>query len=323
MKGRYHIRVENDRIRYDFEVKRNITVIQGDSATGKTNLVELISAYYNDREKSGISITCERECVVIGGRDWEVMLRSMSEKIIFIDEGNSFVKSDLFGRYVGESDNYFVIVTREGLPNLSYSVDEIYGIRQSSKYAGLKKTYNEMFKIYASIKHAVNSEINTVIVEDTNSGYEFFDSIVRDEINCESAGGKSRIKKILRNNKEDTIVVIADGAAYGSEMRETIEQIRIHGNRTILYLPESFEWLLLESDILDDPEVREILTRPEEYIDSKEYASWERYFTALLRKKTEGTYLQYNKSGLNPSYLRDREKTKILDKLPEELNTIF
>ena len=38
MKGTHRIIVQNKRIRYDFEIKRNITVIRGNSATGKTAL---------------------------------------------------------------------------------------------------------------------------------------------------------------------------------------------------------------------------------------------------------------------------------------------
>lgn len=38
--------------------------------------------------------------------------------------------------------------SREGLPNLPYSVQEIYGIRESGKYASLKQTYNEFYHIY-------------------------------------------------------------------------------------------------------------------------------------------------------------------------------
>ena len=38
MKGKYSIIVENKKIRYDFEVKRNITIIKGDSATRKPTL---------------------------------------------------------------------------------------------------------------------------------------------------------------------------------------------------------------------------------------------------------------------------------------------
>ena len=36
MKGKHKIVVKNNRLHYEFEIKRNITIIKGDSATGKT-----------------------------------------------------------------------------------------------------------------------------------------------------------------------------------------------------------------------------------------------------------------------------------------------
>lgn len=54
MKGSYRIVVQNSKVRYDFEIRRNITIIKGDSATGKTTLVEMIREYYEDGEESGI-----------------------------------------------------------------------------------------------------------------------------------------------------------------------------------------------------------------------------------------------------------------------------
>ena len=44
----------------------------------------------------------------------------------------------------------------------------------------------------------------------------------------------------------------------------------------------SFEWLLLSTKEIPEVKVETILQNPEEYIDSKEYVSWERYFTDLL-----------------------------------------
>ncbi len=41
MKGKYHVVVQNNRLRYEFDIKRNITIIRGDSATGKTTLYTL------------------------------------------------------------------------------------------------------------------------------------------------------------------------------------------------------------------------------------------------------------------------------------------
>ena len=75
-------------------------------------------------------------------------MAEMKNSIIFIDEGNKFVSSVEFAEEVKKSDNYFVIITRETLETLPYSVDEIYGIRNSGKYGTLKNVYNEMYKIY-------------------------------------------------------------------------------------------------------------------------------------------------------------------------------
>ena len=134
MKGKYRIIVENKKIRYDFEIKRNITIIKGDSATGKTTLADMIAEYEENGADSGIRLTCDRECHILQGRYWKVLLAEMKNSIIFIDEGNKFVSSVEFAEEVKRSDNYFVIITREALETLPYSVDEIYGIRNSGKY---------------------------------------------------------------------------------------------------------------------------------------------------------------------------------------------
>lgn len=44
-----------------------------------------------------------------------------------------FIKSDDFAAAIRQTDNYYVIVTREGIPSLPYSVDEIYGIRHTGR----------------------------------------------------------------------------------------------------------------------------------------------------------------------------------------------
>ena len=38
-----------------------------------------------------------------------------------------------------------------------------------------------------------------------------------------------------------------------------------------LYLPESFEWIILKSGLIEGKKLKEILEKPEEYIDSREF----------------------------------------------------
>ena len=48
MRGSHRIIVQNKRIRYEFVIKRNLTILQGNSATGKTTLIEMIQEYYEN-----------------------------------------------------------------------------------------------------------------------------------------------------------------------------------------------------------------------------------------------------------------------------------
>ena len=151
MKGKYSITVQNNVLQYKFEIRRNITIIKGDSATGKTTLVDMIREYYENGEQSGVTLQCDKQCAVLEGRQWKVLLENIHDSIVFIDEGNAFITSNDFADAVKHSDDYFVIVTRESLPTLPYSVDEIYGIKSSGKYGTLRRTYQEFYHIYGQL----------------------------------------------------------------------------------------------------------------------------------------------------------------------------
>lgn len=318
MKGIHSITVQNKRIRYQFEVRRNITVIRGDSATGKTTLIDMIQEYYEEGEESGIFLHSDKECVVVSSnRRWKQELYGITDSIVFIDEGNKFVFGQEFASYIKDTDNYYVIVTREGIPTLPYSVKEIYGIRNSGKYGELKQVYNEFYPFYTLKEENNLDEKDIIITEDSNSGYQFFNKISEElKIECETASGKSnifsKIQSLEKTKKEQKILVVADGAAFGSEI-EKIEKIRKLNSQIDLYLPESFEWMILKSGILEKKKIKEILDKPFEYIESQNYFSWERFFTDLLVTETDDTQFPYFKSKLNEYYMKGQIKDKILD----------
>ncbi len=313
MKGIHHVVIQNKRMHYEFDLRRNITILKGDSATGKTTLVEMIQEYMDQGQESMVSIQSDKRCGVISGNTWKGQLSEFSDSLIFIDEGNNFVRTDEFARAIQDTDNYYVIVSREGLPNLPYSVDEIYGIHKSGKYGSLKKCYQEFYHIYGEDNTSIIKP-SKVITEDSNSGYQFFEAVCRDnDVDCISAGGKSNVAtKIAEIVGDNEIIIVADGAAFGSEMDKVSKLIKIKQNVHI-YLPESFEWILLASGVVKDSEIVKILIEPSEFIDSQKFVSWERFFTYLLVEKTKDTYLKYNKSTLNKAYLQGQVRKEILD----------
>ena len=314
MKGIHKVVVGTKYLKYEFELRRNLTIIRGNSATGKTTLVDMIRTHMNDGESGPVTLNCDKSCYVVEGNLWKGQLDNIQDSIVFIDEGNEFVRTKDFARAIQQTDNYYVIVTREGLPALPYSVEEVYGIRTSGKYGTLKQSYHSFYRIYPdSTTEKIKPE--KILTEDSNSGYQFFDAVCAEhQMQCDTANGKSNVFSYLKAHRDEKILVIADGAAFGPEMDRVLQLVQTRKNLA-LYLPESFEWLILSSGILKDAETTQILQTPSGYIDSKEYFSWERYFTALLIEKAAGTYLNYTKKTLNEAYLRDGVKNAILGQM--------
>lgn len=314
MKGSHRVIIEAKRVKYDFTLTRNITILTGDSASGKTVLIAYIRDYRRYGSESGVMVSCDRECRTLDNEDWEMQLKRITNSIIFIDEGNRFVTSKEFAKLALESDNYFVLATREKMPMLPYSVQEIYGFRESGKYHEAKQKYNEMYHLYGEISAQSSIEPELVITEDSNSGYDFFAKLSEQKnVNCISANGKSNIIKCLQDSEktQGTRLIIVDGAAFGSEMKEVYEYLNTVGN-VVLYAPESFEWLLLSSNTIPNANVTEILQEPENYIDSKKYASWERFFTALLIDMTKGDPVwSYSKKKISSVYVSSKVITAV------------
>ena len=316
MKGMHHIVIQNKRIRFAFSIKRNITIIRGDSATGKTTLFSMIEEYGNLGKDSGVQIQCDKACVAISGKYWQETLENIHDSIIFVDEDSRFLKTKDFAKRIRNSNNYYVLITRENLPALPYSVEEIYGIHCSGRYMDTRQIYNLFYKIYSETNPG-KILVKSLITEDSQAGFTFFSQVSKTRgICCESAGGKSNIlgilqEKLLDKEQKETLV-IADGAAFGPEMAHISQLLR--GNVNIkLYLPESFEWLLLYADILNKPFIRKKLEEAENYIESEKYFSWERYFTDLLMEETKDSPYPYDKSNLKDFYLQDKIVQKVLE----------
>lgn len=151
MVGLFKIEVYNNKVHYFLTIKRNLTVLRGDSASGKTVLIRLISEYEAYGNSSGITLKCDKKCTVLTNVDWEIRIPALSQTVVFIDETAGFLKSKRFAELVRGSDNYFVIITRDDLDMLPYSVEDIYGLKNVSdtaKYKTYEKVYNEMYKLY-------------------------------------------------------------------------------------------------------------------------------------------------------------------------------
>lgn len=217
MKGTVSVVVKDSRNSYSFELKRNITVLSGDSGKGKTTLFEMVYDYNQYGKNSGTKIICNVDVIAVSGRDWRDVIENTKKSVIIIDEDNEFVRSKEFAEVVKKSDCYFLLITRGYLEQLPISVDEIYEI-SGSKNKKFKKIYKDVDRMYdnPSIKY-LPFKPEVLITEDSKSGYQFFNELTKDtNIECVSADGKSNIIKILDGYKDKNVLVVADGAAFGA-----------------------------------------------------------------------------------------------------------
>ena len=305
MTGIRSIRVRNSRNSYSFELKRNISILCGDSGRGKTTLFEMVQEYNRYGRDSGVSVSCDREVLALEGDDWERVLTKTQNKVVFIDEDSEFIRSDDFSRLVRGSDNYYLLITRNYLPNLPISVDEIFEL-SGKKNKKFKRVFHDVEKMYDSPSgNSLPFRPDVIITEDAKSGYRFFKNEAdKLGILCVPADGKSNVYNTLKAYVDRSVVVIADGAAFGAEISDIVNQQKLTPKKLAIFLPESFEWLILQSGTIKDIDVNKI-EAPENYADSRKYMSWEQYFTDLIVNETRNIkYMKYVKSKLPDYYLQ-------------------
>ena len=278
MVGHHYIEISNKRISYKFTIERNISIIRGDSATGKSELLRLINEYSNYGVDSGIELKSDVNLVVIDSSNWKEHMNDKNT-ILFIDEVNYVYKTTEFVRLLKKSDCYCVIISRESLDTLPYSINSIYKMI----YTG---TYNTLVKMYDGNKFYTGRviEYNTIVTEDKKSSFFAMKEISSLDVDC--CSGNSTVLPILVNGNLNNSIVLVDGAAFGPYIEDLLN-CRLN---LLVLCPESFEYLILKSGIVDIERKYYIEFYEKGNIESSKYFSYERYFTHLLTEFSGDTF---------------------------------
>lgn len=325
MNGIYNIFIKNRRLEYNFNLNSKVTIIRGNSASGKTTLHNIISDYLLDSESSNIDISITPQCNIIAYDSvfWDRGDRP-DNSIVFIDEHFRYLNDHEFNRFLNTSNNYFVITDRDDTGNIDYGIKDIYELHTSQKYATIFRRYSNYFDIIKDIDNpgtllSIN-KINTIITEDSKLGCDFYKHLYGK--NTVSAYNNVQIEDKIKENIDDNLFVVVDGSAFGKFIQSV--DILVNENENIhLFAPESFEYLLLKSNILkrvnldeamyyNDVHIDDILEAPENYIDITRYTR-EQYYTEILNKCMAKTRHPYSKSTkdtfyFSPKLLSDARK---------------
>ena len=85
--GSYWFKAKSKKVLFEFSIKRNINVIKGDSATGKTTLLHILYEYLRSGRQSGYSVSTNAQYYVYirdeVGRDWKDLLYPLKKYCYF------------------------------------------------------------------------------------------------------------------------------------------------------------------------------------------------------------------------------------------------
>lgn len=317
MKGRHTISVTSRKSSYHLELERKISVLKGNSGTGKSSLIRLISEHLEYGKQSGVKISVGSSvslAVLTNISDWSEILSSVHDTVLFIDEDVRYLYSESFQRELWKADCYVVIVSRSGMfTALPYSVFGVYELVTERK--GIH-TVTAMYRLYEE-KHD-SSDFNLILTEDSNSGFEMARYAFADT-EVVSAGGNASVLSTLQklSQTHGHICVNVDGSAFGVFIEPVLKYAEVRGNIWVS-APESFEFVLLNISEIKRHLSQDCgeLTRTFDYCDSRQYSSWEQYYVELLKQVTAGHLdFTYSKRELNPWFLNRNCAEQFFDML--------
>ena len=129
MKGMHTIHITSRRVAYTLELSRKVSVIKGNSGTGKSSMIRLISDYLELGKDSGIKIavSSSAELMVLSNTsDWQNILSAVKNTILFIDEDVRYIYTKAFQQELWKADCYTGIRERSGgLNGNAFDIGEV------------------------------------------------------------------------------------------------------------------------------------------------------------------------------------------------------
>ncbi len=283
---------------YEFEAEltSRMTLINGLSGKGKTTLVDyLFSPQYEGVRE--VILSDASYDIVYGNPALKTISSQESKKIFIFDEDINLNDRRLSVIFHNVTDCYFVMITRDPIKTLSYSIEDIYTFMADGKRHWLEKYVDKHVSKWAPGKKGVS----VFVIEDSGYGYDWFCRFLNDTaIAVKSAGGKGNVHKLCSNlleRKQDIICFLAiDWCAYGWHINSLIE---LSDDRLVLNRSyKSFEYMLLNTTLLKGlTDLKEI---PDNVLE-------ERYYEELIFRITENTIyeVRHKRNKLSRCFLDD------------------
>ena len=158
------ISIQSKRLEYAFQIRKKITFISGDSATGKTKMVSLINSFGNPSVK--INVSNGFDFISISESEFSKFVKHANRRIhenqysslkeywddkdnfpiadsVIVIDDETFVESSEFAAFVNaDKYNYYIIINRTQLAKISDSMHEVYTLKTSGRLHWLERRYD-------------------------------------------------------------------------------------------------------------------------------------------------------------------------------------
>lgn len=238
----------------DLRLKDKITVLTGESASGKSTLHKVLRSPADARL---IVVSDNRFNIMFLDSDQTLRLVTRSglfdEYNIYIIDENTIDFDDNLAIMMQKSpDTYFIVITRTELRNLNYSITALKQL--VTEKDGISRLHNHMGIAKRTRYELEYNRPSICIIEDKGKAFEWFKSLfersgIEMDLTC---GGKEQVCDTAIEYLSKTngyILLIFDECSFGSCYKKLENIIEKFGNRLfILSNYKSWEYLILRSN---------------------------------------------------------------------------
>lgn len=117
----------------EIPINNKVTILTGDSATGKTKLIKFIKLLMSDSAEiryASIDGICDKVIVCESKDDvLKVIDRKVNNKIIIIDRFDLISSDKNIIKFIDESSNIFIVAAHKEFDQCGYSTDSMLGLK--------------------------------------------------------------------------------------------------------------------------------------------------------------------------------------------------
>lgn len=266
MTGEHSIIVEKRVVRYELVIRHKLNIIRGESGSGKSLLESMVyennmgvgsTKIRSDLKPKAVRFITDIKTGIKEGFNLFIFDETVFKKLTSGDSGETVAE------LVKDKPVYCIFITREcGKTCLPVDVEACYEIVEE-KFTSRTIRRNEQLYEWKNDTRVLPTKMFT---EDSKVGYSFFKNTLPNT-EVVKLGGTGEITKFGKYVKKyvgegDIAYLVADGCAFGFLMPYFMEERRVaekYGYKIRLFLPASFEYMLLSCGIVPNVSIDRLI----------------------------------------------------------------